>query len=58
MRKELWNLADSLLLRFIMDPLRDIEKALSTQSMVEDVEKKRNLNMKSIEAIMKSMQRL
>jgi hypothetical protein len=31
-----------------MDPLRDLEKELSTQTMVEDVENRRNLNMKSI----------
>jgi len=34
-----------------MDPLRDIEKVLSTGTMVEDVEIKRNLGMKSIEEI-------
>jgi phosphomevalonate kinase len=34
-----------------MDPLRDLEKASSTQTMVEDVENRRNLNMKSIEVI-------
>jgi hypothetical protein len=34
-----------------MDPMRDLEKTLSTQTMVEDVEIKRNLSMKSIEEI-------
>jgi hypothetical protein len=34
-----------------MDPLRDLEKSSSTQTMVEDVETKRNLSLKSIEAI-------
>jgi hypothetical protein len=51
MRKELWRSSDNLLSWFRMDPLRDLEKVLSTQTMVEDVENKRNLNMKSIEAI-------
>jgi hypothetical protein len=34
-----------------MDPLRDIDKASSTQTMVEDMDTKRNLSLKSIEAI-------
>jgi hypothetical protein len=52
-RKELWRSSDSLLSQFGMDPLRNLEKASSTQTMVEDVEIKRNLSMKSIEEIEK-----
>jgi hypothetical protein len=49
--RELWKSSNNLLAQFGMDPLRDLEKASSTQTMVEDVEIKRNLSMKSIEAI-------
>jgi hypothetical protein len=49
--KELWKSSDNLLTQFRMDPLRDLEKASSTQTMVEDVENRRNLNMNSIEVI-------
>jgi hypothetical protein len=36
-----------------MDPLRDLEKASSNQNILEGVEIKRNLNLRSIEAINK-----
>jgi hypothetical protein len=49
--KELWNSSNNLLTQFGMDPLRYLEKATSTQKMVEDVESRRNLNMNSIEVI-------
>jgi len=34
-----------------MDPLRDINKASSTQTMVEDMDTKINLSLKSIKSI-------
>jgi len=46
--KELSKSSNNLLTQFGLDPLRDLEKASSTQTMVEDVESRRKLNMKSI----------
>jgi hypothetical protein len=55
---KVWRSTDNLLSLFGMDPLRDIDKASSTQMMVEDVDIKRNLSQKSIEAMEKLMWRL
>jgi hypothetical protein len=49
--KELWKSYDNLLTQFRMDPLRDLEKTSSTQTIVEDVENIINLGMNSIEVI-------
>jgi hypothetical protein len=51
MTKELQRYLENLLQQITMDPMMDLEKMLSTQTKVEDVEIKRNLSMKSIEEI-------
>jgi predicted RecB family nuclease len=48
---EVWRSTEKLLALFGMDPLRDIHKVSSTQMMVKDVDNKRNLSQKDIEAI-------
>jgi hypothetical protein len=50
-RKELWKSSNSLLTQFRMDALIDLEKESSIETMVEYVERRRNLNMNSIEVI-------
>jgi hypothetical protein len=47
---EVWRSTDDLLSLFVMDPLRDIDKASSNQMIIEDVETKRNLSQRAIEA--------
>jgi hypothetical protein len=42
---------NNLLSLFRMDPLRDVDKASSSQMMIEDMDTKRNLTQRAIEAI-------
>jgi hypothetical protein len=50
-RIELWSSIETLLSQFWMDPLEGFRKGVINQKMVEDVETKRNLSIKSIERI-------
>ena len=49
--KILWSTSDNLLEQFRMDTLVDLEEETLTKLMIEDVETRRSLIMKSIELV-------